>query len=438
MDSLQLVEYFTKYVEDLKEKDQEEKNNPNTNPVNFNNNQNSGGKWYFTSSAALTLGSNEFKKVWGQRKLEDDWRRQNKASGFLVDNPVDTGNTNAIDPRYDINTYISQVPKGEEAILASNEMIYKALYELGSIYKEKILDFPKSVEAYEELETRCPKNHIDYFPVVYFQLYNLYKAMNKEEQMNKNKDIILTKYPNSDYAAIILDPEAFAAKNESNDAASPAYTAAYNMYKGGDYMGSLNASKNALAEFSKSALAHRFSLLKALNIDKISGRDSFRVALHEVVEKYKGTESAGTAQRLLDAIEGKKTDNPEVNIKAEFIYDAKAEHFVIIYIPDASVKVTSGVGKLNEFNDIEYENKEFSISNTILPQSGQVILIRKFTSGADAMEYVNRYEEKNMPINIKLNTPSKIMAISAPNFAMLIKTPSMAEYQNFYTANYSK
>ncbi len=438
MDSLELVDYFTKYVEELKAADEEAKNNPNTNPVKFNSNQSSNGKWYFTSSAAVALGSNEFKKTWGQRPLEDDWRRQNKAVGFLVDNPVDTGTTDVVDPRYDVNAYVSQVPKGEEAILASNEMIYKALYNLGTIYKDKILDFPKAAEAYEELETRCPKTHVDYFPIVYFQLYNLYKAMKKEEQMNKNKDIILTRYPNSDYAAIILDPEAFAKKNENNDAATPAYANAYMMYTSGDYMGSLNACNIAFVEYSKSALLHRFALLKALNIDKVGGRDSFKLELIYVIEKYKGTESAVTAQRLLDAIDGKKTDNPEINVKAEFVYDDKAEHFAIIYIPDASVKVTGAVGKINEFNDIEFENKEFSISNSILPQSGQVILIRKFASGAEAMQYVNKYEEKNMPITIKLNAPSKIMAVSAPNFAMLMKVPSMADYQNFYTANYSK
>jgi len=436
MDSTELVDYYTKYVEDLKAADEEAKNNPNTNPVNFNTSQSSTGKWYFTSPQALTLGASEFRKVWGNRKLEDDWRRQNKAASFLNNEPVDTATTTTVDPRYDINTYISQVPKGDSGIVASNDRIYKALYNIGTIYKDKILDYPKAIEAYEELETRCPKNNADYFPITYFQLYTLYKGLKKDDRMNKYKDIILSEYPNSDYAAVILDPEGFAKKNENNDAAAPAYTNAYNQYVSNDFSGCLSTCKTAIVQYDKSALKPRFALLKALCIDKVAGRDSFRVELIDVVSVYNGTESALTAQRLLDAMDGKKTDDPEINVKAEFTYNNTAEHFVILFIPDATKKVDGAAGKIVEFNDMEFEGREYSVTNSILPTSGQVILIRKFKDAAEAAFYITKYEEKQMVIKISLGSPSKIMAISKTNFAMLMKTPSMADYQNFYSANY--
>jgi lipopolysaccharide biosynthesis regulator YciM len=438
MDSTELADYFTKYVEALKEADEEAKNNPNTNPVNFGTQSTGNGKWYFTSPQALALGATEFRKVWGQRKLEDDWRRQNKAASFLTEAPEDTAVSDDANPRYDINTYTSQVPKGDSDLVASNEKIYKALYNIGTIYKDKILDYPKAIEAYEELETRANKNNPDYFPITYFQLYTLYKSLKKEEPTNRYKDILLTQYPNSDYAAIILDPEGFAKKNENNDAASPAYTLAYNMYASGDYMGCLNACNAAITDYGKSALLHRFALLKALCTDKISGRDAFKLELKNVVDIYKGTESALTAQRLINAIDGKTDEqvNPEVNVKAEFTFSASAEHFVIIYIPDATKRVDASVGKIIEFNDMEFEGKDYSVSNSILPKTGQVILIRKFTNSAEAMLYVNKYNDTNMVLKLNLNSPSKIMAISSGNFATLMKTPSMAEYQNFYVDSY--
>jgi tetratricopeptide (TPR) repeat protein len=52
----------------------------------FGNNT-SGGKWYFYNPATLSFGMSEFRKKWGKRKLEDDWRRKDKKiiSSFEVD-----------------------------------------------------------------------------------------------------------------------------------------------------------------------------------------------------------------------------------------------------------------------------------------------------------------------------------------------------------------
>ena len=36
------------------------------------------GKWYFYNPSAKGQGAMEFKRIWGDRKLEDNWRRKNK------------------------------------------------------------------------------------------------------------------------------------------------------------------------------------------------------------------------------------------------------------------------------------------------------------------------------------------------------------------------
>ena len=36
--------------------------------------------WYFYNPTTKTLGHKDFIRVWGNRKLEDNWRRKNKSS----------------------------------------------------------------------------------------------------------------------------------------------------------------------------------------------------------------------------------------------------------------------------------------------------------------------------------------------------------------------
>ena len=51
---------------------------------------NSDNSWYFYNTATRNAGRTEFQRRWGSRKLEDNWRRRNKAT-FSVDDFNDTG-----------------------------------------------------------------------------------------------------------------------------------------------------------------------------------------------------------------------------------------------------------------------------------------------------------------------------------------------------------
>ena len=66
----------------------------------------SGGKWYFYNPATLSFGLSEFRKKWGTRKLEDNWRRKDKKNITGFDTDTITSDTvfsetqNTKDPDY--------------------------------------------------------------------------------------------------------------------------------------------------------------------------------------------------------------------------------------------------------------------------------------------------------------------------------------------------
>ena len=61
---------------------QEGNNNPidNKAPATPNISMNTDKSWYFYNNMTKNAGKTEFQRRWGARKLEDNWRRRNKAS----------------------------------------------------------------------------------------------------------------------------------------------------------------------------------------------------------------------------------------------------------------------------------------------------------------------------------------------------------------------
>lgn len=80
-----------------KVKEDEEQVNQQFNPLQTtkeglpNSSRLTGGAWYFYNPSALSFGFGEFTKKWGNRKLEDNWRRSSKESNLAVGN-VDVKN----------------------------------------------------------------------------------------------------------------------------------------------------------------------------------------------------------------------------------------------------------------------------------------------------------------------------------------------------------
>ena len=118
--------------------------------------------FYFYNPQTVADGKRQFQTRWGRRLLEDNWRRLKKAMNTFVDNqdsnvlsdnvqgtPPDRGNqvvsvdslpspVASQDPK-DPAFYLQQIPLTEEDLLASDLIIADGLFNMGKIYKDKLL-----------------------------------------------------------------------------------------------------------------------------------------------------------------------------------------------------------------------------------------------------------------------------------------------------------
>lgn len=450
-----LMAFLENYVEDLKMQDEEAKNNVGNNVAGGNNIIGGGeGKWYFYNTQALAFGLNEFKKVWGNRLLEDDWRRSNKNTVSFNDG----GNSQpAYNPRYDPETYLAEIPRTDSALQASREMVWQALYNLGLLYKEKIFDYELSVESFEELVKRNTDNI--HFPITYYQLYLVYKELKNNDKSEYYKNLIIRDYPSSEYARILGNPDYLVQKDKDDDKASPLYETAYQAYQSKNYGETVNVCEQAKAQFPESKMLHRFALLRALARKESATLEEFKNDLKEVIEQFPGTESAQTADRLLKLLKGDEPVNNEVKndqpkeqkdivnetktdtvpkLNTPFTKDLNAEHIIIIIIPSLKGNVNVATQKLNQFNDENYSNAGLSINTSLLGNTSQVMLIRKFKNGNEAVNYFALFNKKDILSQLQLGQGVKVFPITMGNYALLFKTQDISGYEAFFNANYPK
>jgi hypothetical protein len=114
--------------------------------------------WYFYNPTTVSAGKTEFQRVWGARKLEDDWRRRDKNT-FSFDDFSDSedaeegqeiAQNDSIseadkeklekenDPHF-VEYYLKQIPKTEEEKKVCNDIVQEGLYNMGVILKDKLL-----------------------------------------------------------------------------------------------------------------------------------------------------------------------------------------------------------------------------------------------------------------------------------------------------------
>lgn len=299
----QLENYFQEYIDKIKKED-EELAQKKLNQISFGSSFGGGlqstdfkGKWYFYNTQSLGFGKGEFKRVWGNRPLEDNWRISDKSVLSTESNMDNNLVANLKNPRYEISTYLETVPTSAKDLDSLKFERNTALFELGLIYKEQFKNTPKAINNLERLLVSNPDNEL-ILPTNY-HLYQLY-SVSGNTKASQYKDFILNSYPDSPFSKIILNPEIELSKEKVIDEDAEVYEIAYRLYKDDffeDAICFIDMTIPTLAEGSN--LLSKFELLKAYAIGKYQNKDSYIAALEKVVVNFPQTEQGKKALEVM-------------------------------------------------------------------------------------------------------------------------------------------
>ena len=422
--------------------------------------QSAGGQWYFYNTSALSFGFTEFQKKWGGRKLEDLWRLSNKqsASFDFGDGSDELGDSISPDEERktsaslkDRNTYLKNIPLTPEAQEKSNKMIAKALFNMGVIYYEGLKDNDKAIETFEELEKRFPQD--EHILKSYYQLYRIYKEMDYDDDAVKYKNLIIRKYPESDYTNFLKDPDYFRKKLAEKDKVKDFYKATFLAFYDGKYNEVIANSNTALKEYEDTALIPKFEYLKALSIGKTSDTATLIAELRTIIKNYPKSSVRPLAQNIIDFYTApKKDDKPQKNLseKSEggemelsedgspYVFDDGGIHLFVSIVEIKKVSMNDFKIALSDFNRTIHSLKKLTVSTIFLDKTRQIVTVSNFKSSKLAEEYIN-----SVLINKDLEPllekgKAESFVISVTNYSPFYKNKDIEGYLEFYNKYYNK
>ncbi len=434
----------------------------NLNPLTNNTATNPGdnifggsGGWYFYNQTTISFGIADFAKRWGNRKLEDNWRRSQK--GLTIDNSntdnevvttktTTTGNGKNSpkanqDPRKTREYYLRKLPLTDTLMKISHDKIIEADYLLGSTYKEELNNNKRSIAAFEDLNKRYAEHK--YRLQTYYQLYRGYLAEKNQEQSDYYKNKLLTDYPNSEYSKLIKNPKYAEERNAQRGEVEKFYESTFDLYSAGNYEQALAQCNEAFTKYGKTDFSAKFELVRAMCIGHLKGTDSLTWAINEFLILYPNSEVTPRANEILMAI--KRQRNPAVFENTEkpkastdtFNLKLDAEHFVLIISPDDPKIVNPLKTAIDVFGREYYSNKSFSISSNLFAGTQQMILVKSFPDAKEAYTYIENL--KNDAKIYKGNLKKELftfLIISSENLPHFYKKANVSSYQAFYNEAY--
>lgn len=448
---------------------------PTVPTMNMGNGSNA---WYFYNQAMVSAGKVEFQRKWGRRKLEDDWRRRNKASFSMsdfVDNRIDydeadsgeedvlaasgpdsgnepeeVQNPLSSDPK-DPQFYVQQLPLTPEDIAVSNEIISDGLFNMGLVLKNKLEDMSAAIASFNELERRFPDS--EYLLEMYYNMYLIYMRMGNEPMANVYKNRLIGRFPDSDYAQALANPDYLENLRNMDVMQETLYNQAYEAYLANDTRKVHECYRQVSQKYPLSDLMPKFMFLDALSYIGEKNIDAFQSGLKNLLEKYPDADVSPVASGMLKGLAQGRTiatdggapkgmiwtmslgngdsSLSEEEAMAPFILDKDVPHsLVLVYETDVllSNRLLFEVAKYNFSN---FLIKDFDLE-IISFNEISMLVVKGFNNFDELMHYRGMLEGEN---GVVLPQEVRPVMISDTNFKLLFEGRSFDDYFNFMEEN---
>lgn len=438
---------------------------------------NSDASFYFYNPQAVEQGKIAFKKQWGNRKLEDNWRRKSKTSISSMfddteeaDNITDSTKTEITEIKlgskpdennisvnediYSVDYYLQQLPLTPEAIKESDALIENAFFNMGKIYKNKLEDMDLAIDAFTTDIKRFPQT--PNLEEIYYQLLLIYMQLGEQNMLSVYRNKILTEFPQGEYATPLSEPDFEWNFRHMPLLQDSLYTAAYNAYQTGDVQTVRKNYKAIKEKYPFTDLMPKFALLNALSYAQAHDIKGLGDNLTELTTKYPKADVTPLATEILERIkDGKvllsdgspitdfdwsKAYQGDDSLKGDdgqalaYSNEIDTEYLLLLKYKSNTIDRNELLYQVADYNFSNYVIQTFDLSfNTEAPYD--VLQIKGFNSFTQIKSYINKAFTEN-GLMYKIDTSIFVVPISVNNFTKILPKLGWVEYLNFFSEEY--
>ncbi len=373
------------------------------------------GAFYFYNTTTVAYGKQEFRRRWGDRELEDDWRRSDKNAVGATDEEEVAAEGFSIgdDPRFKPETYLATIPTEQgkiDTLITDRNFAY---YQLGLIYKEKFKEYPLAAERLETLLTKSPEERL-VLPSKY-NLYKIYNEIGNADRRDYYKNDITANYPDSRYAEIINNPDAALATDESSPEFK--YNQLFAQFEASQYDAVIAGCDQYITTYNGNDIVPKLELLKATALGRRDGFEAYKKALNFVALNYPNSEEGKKAQFIYSTTVPRLEDS-------SFLDNAASNSFKLVYSFKADEKEAAQTVYDTISSALTYLNyQQMSVSKDFYTPEQQFVVVHGLDSKLGALGFGELLRD-----NKRYKVQPQYFSISRDNYKVIQIHKNLAAY----------
>jgi outer membrane protein assembly factor BamD (BamD/ComL family) len=331
--------------------------------------------------------------------------------------------------------YLQNLPMTDSLLAISNDRIANALLNAGRAYSDMLNEYARASEMLEQVRRRFPNSELA--PEALYSLYIINKDINSVRSEVSRQDLI-TNYPESEYAKILVDPNYFEKKLAEMRISETLYERAYNLYIAENFAESISVADAALERFPDDNLAPKFMLLKAYNIAKTDGERGFKEELNNLIRRWPQSVEARRASEIAAFL---NQTIPELQIEEDrqiaqeiYVADITKNHDFAIVIENPAFNINQAAFDVISYNIDNYTNNNYRTEGILVDNRFILITVSGFTNFSTALEYYAAFSAERLIRNISGNKVYTFL-ISPENLNILKNDKNPERYNIFFKEN---